>query len=224
MDFEDALPLPYLLREPAAQPAGAPPLLILLHGYGSDATGLFALAERLDGRFLVVVPQGPLPLSNGGWGWYALGEETPMGRVVDAQGMEESRRAVLELATAAAREHGGDAGRVFLLGHSQGAALALCLAVTEPERLAGVAAMSGRIIPEIMPRVAAPERMHGLPVLLAHGVEDPVVPVRHARAARELLASWGVHVDYREYDAGHTVPPGMLDDVNAWLAARAEGG
>jgi predicted esterase len=57
----------------------------------------------------------------------------------------------------------------------------------------------------------------------AHGVDDPVGPVRHARAARELLAARGAVVDYREYDAAHTVPPEMLADVNAWLAARAYG-
>jgi phospholipase/carboxylesterase len=221
MEFEFGFPLPHLLR--AAVGDGAPPLLVLLHGYGSDAAGLFALAERLDERFLVLVPQGPLPLSNGGWGWYALGEERPTGRVVDVPGMEESRRDVLDLADAAVQEYGADAGRVFLLGHSQGAALALCVALTEPERLAGVAAMSGRVIPEILPRAAGRERMRGLPVLLAHGVDDPIVPVVHARAARDILSARGVRMEYHEYDAGHTVPPEMLADVNAWLAARIAG-
>ena len=220
---DDAPALPYLVREPTERTDGPPPAVILLHGYGSDAHGLFALAERLDGRFMAFVPQGSVPLENGGWGWYWLGEATPLGRVADASGMDLSRRDVLHLADFAARGHGADPSRVYLLGHSQGGALALCVALTEPERIAGMVAMSGRVIPEVLPMAAAPERMRGLRVFLAHGVDDPVVPVRHARAARDLLVQRGAVVDFREYPAEHTVPPEMVADVNAWLVARAFG-
>jgi phospholipase/carboxylesterase len=216
--------LPHLLREPTVpiDGDGRPPLLVVLHGYGGDAHALLPLAERLDGRFLAVVPQGPLPLSNGGWGWYLLGDPAPAGRVVDTAGMHAARLAVLRLLDDAAAEYGADPARAYLCGHSQGAALALCVALTEPERLAGVVAMSGRVIPEVLPAAASAHRVRGLPAMLAHGTWDPVVPAAHGRAARDHLERLGARVAYREYDAEHSVPPEMVDGVNAWLGAELE--
>ncbi|MDB4950924.1 MAG: phospholipase/Carboxylesterase [Gemmatimonadetes bacterium] len=224
--MESPAALPHLLREPTVgvDGGGRPPLLVVLHGYGGDAHALLPLAERLDGRFLAVVPQGPLPLPNAGWGWYLLGDQTPTGRVVDTAGMHASRLAILRLLEDAAAEYGADPERVFLCGHSQGAALALCVALTEPERLAGVVAMSGRVIPEVLPAAADAHRVRGLPVMLAHGTWDPVVPIAHGRSARDHLERQGARVTYREYDAEHAVPPEMVDDVNAWLAGELEGG
>ena len=235
-------PLPYLVRpasrtslgsaasepDPAATrltrtsppSPGRAPLLVLLHGYGGDAHAMLPLAELLHPRFAVVIPEGPVPLPNGGWGWYELGAERPTGRVVDVPGLTAARRAILQVMGDAAAELDADAGRIYLCGHSQGAALALAIAITEPERMAGVVAVSGRVVPEVMGDAAEPARTAGLPVLLVHGTHDPVVPVLHARAARTLLAERGARVTYREHDAEHGVTREMVGDANDWLDAE----
>jgi phospholipase/carboxylesterase len=137
---------------------------------------------------------------------------------VDVPGLTAARRAILQLMYEVAE--GVDAERIYLCGHSQGAALALAIAVTEPERVAGVVAISGRVVPEVMPDAAEPARTAGLPVLLVHGTHDPVVPVMHARTARTLLAERGARVTYREHDAEHGVSREMVADVNDWLDAE----
>ena len=217
--MSDAPDFPYHFR--AAGGSGPAPVLVLLHGYGSSAGDMMGLAPWLDERFLVLAPQGGRALPNGGWGWYPLGMG-PVAPVLDVDELEASRGGVLRWAAAAALAHGGDPARLFLVGFSQGAALALAAALTEPERLTAVVAMSGRVLPEILPRAAAPARLRGLPVLLTHGADDEIVPAAQGRAARDMLRGWGARVEHREFAAGHTLPPACLDHVGAWLSARLD--
>ncbi len=80
--------------------------------------------------------------------------------------------------------------------------------------------MSGRFPDAIRPQIAPLEELRGLPILLQHGTEDPVLPVHYGRAAREVLDSLPVRLDYREYRMGHHVTQESLADASAWLAAR----
>lgn len=96
------------------------------------------------------------------------------------------------------------------------------VALTAPEAVAGAVLMSGRILPEIAPLVAAPERLAGLPILVAHGAHDTVLPIHHGRASRQLLAGLPVDLAYHEYEMGHEVSPESLADVSAWLRARLD--
>jgi phospholipase/carboxylesterase len=95
--------------------------------------------------------------------------------------------------------------------------MGLGLALTAPEKVAGVMAMSGRILPEILPRVVAPERLRGLPIFVAHGTRDSVLPIAHGRAARETLLRLPVSLEYREYGMGHEIGEESLGDAAAWL-------
>ena len=217
------LPFPHLVREAAGAGEGGarPPLVVLLHGYGSTAQGMMGVAPSLDERFVVAVPQAPVRLGDVGWGWYPLGQG-PVAPVLSPERLERSRRGVLDFAAQAARRYGADPERVFLVGFSQGAALALAVALTEPERLAGVVAMSGRVVPEILPQVAAPERVARLPVLVTHGRDDQVVPAAQGRAAAEMLERMGCPVRYLEVAAAHAVPADLLSEVSRWLVETAE--
>lgn len=221
-ELRGGLVFPHLARE-AAPGEVRPAMAVVLHGYGGTAEGMFALAPYLDERLLVLVPQAPFPLWNGGWGWYPLGQG-PVAPVLDVEMLEESRAGVLELARGAARMYGADPERLFLVGFSQGAALALTVALTEPERLAALVAMSGRVVPEILPRMAEPERIRPLPVLLTHGRDDEVVPVSQGHATRALLQRLGNPVRYQEYPVGHVLSPECLLDVTDWISGRLDGG
>ena len=109
-----------------------------------------------------------------------------------------------------------------MMGFSQGAIMSASVALTLPDLVTGVALMSGRILPEIQPLMAASEKLEGLPILVVHGIVDTVLPINHSRASRQLLASLPVELTYHEYPMGHEVSQESLADVSSWLSARLD--
>ena len=110
------------------------------------------------------------------------------------------------------------------MGFSQGAIISASVALTRPELVAGLVMMSGRILPQIEPLMAAPEKLKGLPVLAVHGTADTVLPIEHGRASRKTLSALPVDLLYREYPMGHEVSQESLDDVTSWLSAHLDAG
>src|SRR5215212_5224819 len=201
------LSLTHLIREPTWEMAAgpAPPLLLLLHGVGSNERDLMGLAPWLDGRFFVASAQAPITLGYDAYGWFRF-EFTPNGPVVmDPAEAESSFRLILRFMDELIEAYGVDPNRTYLVGFSQGAIMGLSVALTHPAKVAGMAAMSGRFPDAIRPQIAPPEELEGLPILLQHGTEDPVLPIQYGRAARETLDHLPVRLDYREYLMGHHV-------------------
>ncbi len=215
------LPLTYLERPPRQQVATHAPLLILLHGVGSNERDLFRLAPALDGRFRVLSVRGPLVRAEGSYAWF-IPTYTANGIQIDPAVLDASRKTLIAFIASAVRAFAAEPERVYLLGFSQGAIMSLTLALTEPERLAAAVAIAGRIPPEVLPWAAPPERTAHLPLLLEHGRQDSVLPIEWAHAARPILAAQHLALDYREYDAPHTITDRMLDDATAWLSARLD--
>jgi phospholipase/carboxylesterase len=218
------LSLTHLIREPTREmTAGpAPPLVLLLHGVGSNEQDLMGLAPWLDGRFFVVSARAPVTLGYEAYGWFRF-EYTPDGPVVsDPREAESSYHLILRFMDELVEAYGLGPDRTYLMGFSQGTIMGLSVALTQPEKVAGVVAMSGRFPDAIRPQIAPPEKLRGLPILLQHGTEDPVLPIQYGRAARETLDRLPVRLDYREYLMGHHVTQESLADTAAWLTARLD--
>ena len=215
------LSLAHLIREPRVPAAGRAPLLLLLHGVGSHERDLFQLAPALDPRFFIVSARGPLVLAPGAFAWFHV-TFTPRGPAIVAAEAEASRERLRAFLAELAVAYPVDPQRVYLLGFSQGAIMSFSVALTAPERVAGVVALSGRILPEIRPLIAPPAALAGLPFLVIHGTEDTVLPVSYGRAARDLLAGLPVALTYREYPMGHQITADSLSTVAAWLTAQLD--
>lgn len=215
-----SLSLVHLVRVPE-DGADRPPLLLLLHGVGSHEADLMGLAPSLDPRFLLVSARGPVTLAPGMYAWFQVLLD-PNNPVINPDQAESSRRAILRFIAEAVEAYHADAARVFLLGFSQGAIMSLSVALTEPSAVAGVVAMSGRLLPEVLPLLAPPAALRGLPVLLLHGTADPVLPIQHGRTARDRLAALPVELTYREYAMGHQVSAESLADAAAWLREQMD--
>lgn len=212
--------LKYLFREPSRRATGQKaPLLVLLHGVGSNEADLFSFAEYLDERFFVVSARAPFALSYGGFGWFELGFSS-QGMTANLAQAEESRRKLLEFIDELVIKHSLDSQRVFLCGFSQGAIMSYALMLTEPEKLAGVVAMSGRLVSDSLPHRAEPERLRDFPILVTHGTFDSVLPIDNGRAARAFLEKLPVKLDYREYPIAHQVSEESLRDVTNWLSEK----
>ena len=214
------LSLIHLARQPL-RPSPQPPLLFMLHGVGSNERDLFSLAPHLDERFLIVSARAPNVQGPGSYAWFRV-QFTPDGPVIDPAQAEASRQVLIRFIGEAIAAYGADPAQVFLMGFSQGAIMSASVALTRPDLVAGAALMSGRILPEIAPLIAPPERLAGLPILLVHGTADTVLPIHNGRASRALLEKLPVRLDYGEYAMGHEVNSASLSDMAGWLSDRLD--
>jgi phospholipase/carboxylesterase len=200
---------------------GPHPAILALHGWGASAVDLVTLAPWIaGGRLLVLCPQGPLavPLPNGrGFGWFPL----TGGRQLAAEGsIDDAVAAVRSFLARACARYPIDARRLVVLGFSQGGVLAYRLALAEPHRFAGLAALSSWLPPSLLRTIAPDDGHRALSTLVQHGGGDEVIAVARARQSVEALRELGVPVTYREYAMGHEIGPESLADLSRWLEER----
>jgi phospholipase/carboxylesterase len=214
------LTLVHLVRQPLVK-GGSLPLLLLLHGVGSNEHDLFDLAPYLDGRFLIISARGPFTLGRDSYAWFEV-NFTSQGPVINPEEAEASRNTLIAFIDEVVKAYGADAQQVYLMGFSQGAIMSASVALSRPDLVAGVVLMSGRILPQIEPLVAAPEKLKGLPMLVVHGTADATLPISYGRASQKRLSALPVDLLYREYPMGHEVSRESLDDVTVWLRGRLD--
>jgi len=198
--------LEFLDRPPKVDCAGC---VVTLHGRGVDGGDLIPMAAMLDLPALrFIFPHGPFPTQFGGRAWFL---PPPM----EQEGILSSRHLLLELIQKIEAE-GTPAGRIALMGFSQGAVMSLDVGLRYPRRLAAIVALSGYLSdPDHLVQEAGP--IAQLPVLIAHGTEDEVLPVSGSRAAAKTIESLGTEVSLREYPVGHQINPEEIGDIQAFL-------
>jgi phospholipase/carboxylesterase len=180
--------------------------LVLLHGFGADEHDLLPIARELDPSLHAISLQAPIALEYGGRAWYRI-EQTPQGIAFEPGEVARGEDAALEAVEEIAAAH----PRPILCGFSQGAGMALGVALRKPQLAAGVLALSA-----VPPRLA-PSPVAGVRVFLAHGTEDPLLPIEVGRATRDLLVRLGADVTFREYSMGHMVSAEEIADAREWL-------
>ncbi len=218
------LPLTYRFQPPRQASPGSAPVLVMLHGIGSHEGDLIQLAPYLDPRFAVLSLRAPIPLSMGGFAWFDMTwtAEGPVGDPTQARDSLQILSRFLDQVLdqglpAGIPDISLDPARVYLLGFSQGAIMSLYLALTQPEKLAGVVAMSGRLPKEMVAEAVESERMKHLAILAVHGRQDSVLPIHCGREIRDYFTPLPLNFTYREYEMGHEVSPQSLLDIQAWL-------
>lgn len=191
------------------------PLLLLLHGYGSNEEDLIGLTSYLDDRLVCASARAPHALDFGGFAWFAI-EWGAEGVRFDYEEALQSLQQIYELLQALREQYAPE--HVLVAGFSQGASMALATALNQPQEVAGVAALSGVCGEEILP--ADRDSVRGLSVFMTHGREDEVIPIAQARASKELLEQLPIELQYREYDMGHAIDAACLTDFKEWIDQR----
>lgn len=210
------LSLEYLIRD-HQKTAVKPPLLLLLHGYGSSEHDLFDLAGDIPPEYLLISVRGPVTLSEGAYAWFPLDWSTgaPVHQPPDAEAARLKLKQFIDEVIAA---FAVDPERIVMVGFSQGAIMSYSIALTIPHFIKGVAALSGRILEELKGDITKASRHSPLKVFIGHGTEDTVLPIRHAREARAYLEHHHIIPEYHEYEMPHGVTPPELSALTAWLA------
>jgi phospholipase/carboxylesterase len=206
-------------RYRAGDHAGPAPLVVLLHGYGSNEDDLFSLAPLIDPAFHVASPRAPRVLAPTSFAWFALGL-TGADIEIDLPQALDSVSLVSSFVRDMAERPSVDARHVYLIGFSQGAMVAAAVALTHPEHVAGAVIMSGAVVPSLLGPPPPGKEVRDLPILMLHGFRDPVVPVELARAGRDALTALSVDLRYSEFDMGHEVTAESFAQVRQWLDQR----
>ncbi len=198
--------------------------IIVLHGLGADGNDFVPIAEelRLDavGPVRFIFPHAPVrPVTiNGGMAmraWYDLLHADLVKRE-DEAGLRASRLDI-EALIATERERGIAASRIVLAGFSQGCAMTLLTGLRHTERLAGLVGLSGYLPLADSSAAERSAASMALPVFLAHGRDDTVIPLARAAASRDALQALGCVVDWHEYPMAHSVCAQEVGDLNRWL-------
>jgi phospholipase/carboxylesterase len=211
-----------------ATPASA--CVIWLHGLGADGHDFVPIVPELKlppspgVRFVFPhAPVRPVTLNMGMpmRAWYDIKTLTAEGRA-DEAGLRESVTRVTSL-IAAERALGIAPERIVIAGFSQGAAVALHAALRHPEPLAGVLALSCYLPLQATLAAELSEANRPTPILMCHGVHDPVLPLALGLMARDWLRAAGYQVDWKEYPMQHQVCLPEIQDIGAWLRLLGAG-
>jgi phospholipase/carboxylesterase len=208
--------LHHLVREPKIK-LDQNPLLLLLHGYGSNEEDLFSFASELPDEYYVISARAPYDLMYGSYAWYAINFDADENKFSDVEQARSSRDLIAgfidELTTAYAIEK----QKITLIGFSQGSILSYAVALSYPEKVQRVVAMSGYLNLDMMAENYAQNDFSNLKIFASHGTVDQVIPVDWARKVAPVLEDLGIEVTYKEYPVGHGVAPQNFFDFRNWL-------
>lgn len=213
--LEQDLPLGYLAR-PGTNPP-AQPLIILLHGSGSNEEDLFSLCDELVSDATCLSLRAPLKVGDMRYQWFS---KTPSDGPYE--GVEEDvKRSLADvrafIAQAQAKYRVRPA-RTYLVGFSQGAMMSYEVALRDPQAVGGIVALSGKLNADLRHGLARATTLSRLPVFIGHGTADSVLPYGDATQANEQLIKAGIHPSFHAYPGmGHGVSDTEVGDVRTWL-------
>jgi len=210
--------LKYLVRHPKVN-TGNPPLILLLHGVGSNERDLFSFADQLPANALVISARAPIILGPDSYSWFHVDLSTGT-RIINAQQAEESRLLLIRFISELKNKFKFDQSRIFMCGFSQGGMMSYSVALTRPDLIHGIGILSGRLLDEVKPKIATSENLKPLKVFIAHGNRDQVIPVSLARSSVEYLKSRNLDPIYKEHGIAHEINSEILNDLISWISSH----
>lgn len=186
------------------------PAVVMTHGWSGDECAMWVFKQAIPKGAAVLTPRAPFRLNEGEFIWYQPSEER---QTPEPDSFETGLSRLEYFITHLVEAYPIDPDRLVLIGFSQGGAINNSLVLRRPGLARGVASLSSFI-----PNGVEAEALGGLPVFIAHGLEDPIVPVEAGRRARDIFAEAGAEVVYGEYETGHKMSTAGLNDLKEWLA------
>jgi phospholipase/carboxylesterase len=212
--------LHYITREPKVI-LDKNPVLLLLHGYGSNEEDLFSFASELPEHYFVISIRAPFDLMYNSYAWYAINFDADENKFSDLGQARASRDIIAGFIDEIIDELPIDKSKVTLIGFSQGCILSYAVALSYPEKVQRVVGMSGYLNVEMAVDDYKNNDFSTLQVFASHGTVDQVIPVEWARNSVPVLKELGIKFVYKEYPVGHGVAPQNFFDFKKWLIETA---
>ena len=190
------------------------PCLILLHGRGTDENDLLGLAPYLDERLLIISPRAPFPFDYGfGYTWFEMSDKFKP----EMNSLEESQQKLSQLLDEIIEHYPIDPGKMFVLGFSMGTVMGYLLLLSRLEKMAGLIANSGFFSDDLESALKL-KTFNKLPIFIAHGTHDPIIPIQNGRRAKEFFSKQNITLTYKEYPMMHEISQESLLDISKWLS------
>ncbi|EJM12434.1 putative esterase [Pseudomonas sp. GM21] len=208
------LPLKYL--EQTNADTQNQPLVIFLHGYGSNEQDLFGIKDDLPASYTYLSVRAPMTMEEGSYQWFRKkGEGAYNGETDD---LKTSGQVLQDFIAQAAKKYHTEPDKVVLVGFSQGAIMSYEVALRHPEAVGAIAALSGRILPVLKSALKPDEKRQSLAIFIGHGKEDNRLPYKDGTDANSLLQSISLTPEFHGYEGlGHSISAAEVEDLNAWL-------
>jgi len=190
---------------------GRHPVIMMFHGWTGDEDSMWIFAAKMPSDAILIAPRGLHSSSFGGYSWYSesIGEWPELTDYQDAISAVESIQLNGIFSNA-------DFTRFRMVGFSQGAALSYCYALTHPQKVRSIAGLSG-FVPNGVDTLTEFNPLVEMPIFIAHGTQDQLVPVERARAGVEVLQRAGARVSYCEDDVGHKLSASCYRGMQEFL-------
>jgi len=213
------LSLDHILR-PSHNTDGNAPVMFMLHGYGSNEDDLFSFASELPKELCIISIRAPHSLMGTAFAWYAINFDADANKWTDKEQAKTSLSSIAKFIDQAVEAYDLDPNNVTLLGFSQGAILSYALALSYPEKVKNVIALSGYIEEDILAADYRSNDFSKLSIYASHGSVDQVIPVEWARKTPAFLEALAISHVYQEYPVGHGVAPQNFFSFKTWLDKR----
>jgi phospholipase/carboxylesterase len=193
------------------------PLLIMLHGYGSNGDSFLNIRDKMGASgFFVTAPRGPyatsiLGLNKPSYSWFYLTSDKSLWRKADPYVIDY----IINIVRQVKSKH--NVSGVYLLGHSQGGALTYLTGINSPELINGIICFGASNPKEYLTPTNLLKASKSLPVFISHGWDDQAVPFTDAQEAKQLFLKYNYKVTFKPYQGGHYLDNNTLIDARKWI-------
>ena len=189
--------LHHIVREPKVK-KDKNPLILLLHGYGSNEEDLFSFASELPDEYYVISARAPYDLMYNSFAWYAINFDADENKFSDIEQAQSSRVLIATFIDEVVQNYAINANDVTLIGFSQGCILSYAVALTYPQKVQRVVAMSGYWNAEIAEENYAKNDFSNKKIFASHGTVNEVIPVDWARKKKKKIKALGINIIFKE--------------------------
>lgn len=191
------------------------PMILALHGHGSNERDLIGLTSHLPDNILWISGRGPVDYGPDAYDWYPVSE---MG-LPNPDYLETALEKIDIFITELLNTYPIDPQKIFLMGFSQGSMISMSFLLTRPNRIRGVIAQSG-YVPLEADLSLHKEEIKGKPIIMTHGLEDSRMPLEWSQRSRDFLLRNGLDVEYHNFHMDHTITEESLGVIRNWLDAE----
>lgn len=214
------LSLEYIIKESAATTREKAPLLLMLHGYGSDENDLFSFANELPQELFIVSAKAPIAMQPYGNAWYEIYMDATSGKFNNDEQAVAARELISKFIDELTENYPVDKNNVTLLGFSQGSILSYAVALSYPKKIRNVIALSGYISEDMLADGYEKNDFSHVSIYSSHGNVDQVIPVEWARKNAPFLNNLNIENVYSEFPVGHGVAPQNFFEMRTWIEKR----